>query len=213
MEPLYLITSVIACFMAIAFAMRATRVERRARKLSADLEAANVLLREQTRIDEMTGLANLREFEERLGYAWSDHARTGHSLSVVKIDVDRFEWFNEHHGRAAGDEALRAVAQAMRGVVERPNDLLARYGGEKMVALLPNTDTEGAEFVAEAMAEEVRKLGLPHDECAYGVLTVSVGVASVVPEADEGTETLLEAVEAALQQAKTSGRDRVCSAP
>ncbi|WP_240732892.1 GGDEF domain-containing protein [Halioglobus maricola] len=212
MELFYLITSAIACLMAIAFAMRATRVERRAKKLSAELEAANVLLREQARIDELTGLANLREFEERLGYAWSDHARTGHALSLVKIDLDRFEWFNEHHGRAAGDKALHAVAQAMRGVVERPTDLLARCGGDKMVALLPNTDTEGAEFVAEAMAEEVRKLRLPHDECAYGVLTVSVGVASVSPEAETGKDTLLEAVETALQQAKTAGRDRVYAA-
>ncbi|GEO82966.1 GGDEF domain-containing protein [Pararhodospirillum oryzae] len=160
-------------------------------------------------VDDLTRLANRRQFNERLAAEWARAQRAGQSLGLVMIDVDFFKKYNDAYGHPAGDECLRQVARAMEGAIRRPADLAARYGGEEFVLVLPDTGPEGALHVANAVGEAVRQLGLRHEAgTGLGVVTISLGVAATVPHADLSPETLKSAADQALYAAKEQGRNR-----
>lgn len=173
-------------------------------------------LRRLAFIDGLTGLHNRRALDERLARELRHAARTGQPLALCLIDVDFFKAYNDHYGHQAGDDALRAVAQALQAAMLRPVDLAARYGGEEFLCLLPATDAAGAAAVAERLRAAVQALALPHAHSGVAsVLTVSVGVAhwAAAPGGPPAAaaETLLAAADAALYEAKHAGRNRVCS--
>jgi diguanylate cyclase (GGDEF)-like protein/PAS domain S-box-containing protein len=180
--------------------------------------ALNLELEKQALTDGLTGLFNRRRFDEALGQEWSRAARAHQPLSLVMVDVDRFKLYNDHYGHQQGDDALRLVASALSKCCRRPGDLAARYGGEEMVLLLPGANEEGAMGRAEAARAAIQGLGLPHaGNPALPVLTASVGVATLLPSLDEvagAPQALIAAADAALYEAKRTGRNRViCAAP
>lgn len=192
------------------------RLEQRVRERTAALEAANRRLEAFSRIDGLLGIANRGYFEQRLLEEVARHARQRRPLALVMVDVDHFKRYNDRYGHQAGDACLRAVAQALARVVRREPDLLARYGGEELVALLGDTTLQGACVVAQRAVEAVRALGLRHEASETApVVTISAGVAACVPEGAEDAARLVQQADAALYAAKRAGRNRVggCASP
>ncbi len=163
--------------------------------------------------DGLTGVANRRLLDYTLEQEWLRGLRDGTPLSVVLIDVDHFKKYNDHYGHLAGDACLRRVATEVAAVLRRPPDLLARFGGEEFVAVLPNTPAAGAETVSEVLRRTVEECGVPHCGNSFGVLTVSLGCATVVPSTRTSVAALLKAADEALYEAKAGGRNQARRAP
>ena len=167
------------------------------------------LLEQLALLDGLTHIANRRRFDQRLAEEWRRCQREGHPLSLLMIDVDHFKAFNDYFGHADGDRALEQVAAVMAAEMERAGDLLARYGGEEFVALLPGVEPEGAKVVAERLRSAVAALAIPHADSIGGVLTLSVGVAGMVPDLPGSSDELQALADRALYAAKSGGRNRV----
>jgi diguanylate cyclase (GGDEF)-like protein len=188
----------------------AQELEQRVTERTLELETANRQLARLAAVDGLTGLGNRLHFDEELRRAWLDHLRRGAPLALVLADVDEFKKYNDRHGHLAGDEALRQVAGAMAASALRPGDLVARYGGEEMVALLPNTNLEAARHIGERMRAAVAAASIPH-AASSGVqhVTVSIGVATTIPNSTMQRGALVEQADRALYRAKKGGRNRV----
>jgi diguanylate cyclase (GGDEF)-like protein len=133
-------------------------------------------------------------------------------LSLLFLDADHFKRYNDRYGHQQGDQLLAALARVLKKKARRPRDLAARYGGEEFVVLLPNTSRQRAAEIAEGIRRAVAALKVPHADAAAGIVTISVGVATAVPQADDAVASLVEAADAAVYQAKESGRNRVAVA-
>ena len=183
----------------------------------SERKALELQLIAMARVDGLTGLANRRAFDAALDVEWRRAQREGAPLSVLLIDVDRFKNFNDHYGHLGGDECLIKIAAAVEGGIKRPGDVAARYGGEELVVLLPQTDTRGAMVMANKLCALVEGLGLAHEHNPpWKVATISIGAASVVPNEtfpDRTPQWLLGRADAALYAAKAAGRNRAMSAP
>jgi diguanylate cyclase (GGDEF)-like protein/PAS domain S-box-containing protein len=180
--------------------------------IAEDLEKANQELHRLSIIDGLTQIANRRRFDECLNLEWARMAREKTPLSFIICDVDFFKLYNDHYGHLLGDDCLRSVAKAIDQSTRRPSDLAARYGGEEFAVLLPNTDTEGAFFVAESIRKKVQALLIDHAVSPiHPCVTLSLGVSSVIPDYDNNPQMLLEASDSALYDAKREGRNRVCA--
>lgn len=185
-------------------------LEKRVADRTADLERANQKLARLASIDGLTLVGNRRFFEEALKRLWAEHERRGAALSLVLCDVDHFKHFNDTHGHVKGDETLRAVAGVLNDAASRPGDTVARYGGDELVVLLPDTDEEGAREVGERVRSHVADLKIPHDGQDSGpTVTVSIGIATLVPRRGQRAEVLLERADAGLYEAKKNGRNCV----
>lgn len=158
--------------------------------------------------DHLTGVANRRYFEEALNREWLRGRRSGRPISLVILDIDNFKRFNDTYGHAVGDEVLQAVATMILGRLRRGGDLVARFGGEEFAVLLPETDCDGARVLAEDLCDRARHLSAPPDN-AYPAPTLSAGLSACIPREEMETDTLLNAADAALYQAKAGGKDRV----
>ncbi|MHC8298025.1 sensor domain-containing diguanylate cyclase [Pseudomonas sp. ZS1P83] len=157
--------------------------------------------------DALTGLANRRTLDQALRHEWFRAQRSGLPLSVLMIDADHFKAFNDRHGHQGGDDALRSVANVISANVRRPADLAARYGGEEFSVILAETDSQGAQQIAEHIRATVEQLPLVAG--AESPITVSIGISTWTTSAEIGLEQLLFAADKALYQAKESGRNRV----
>lgn len=168
------------------------------------------LLEHLAHMDGLTELANRRRFDAVYAAEWQRARRQQHPLSVALLDIDAFKQYNDHYGHPAGDRALRSVARVACAALRRAGDMAARYGGEELVLLLPETDAAQALFVAESVREAVAQLLIPHEHSpASPVLTVSIGGATLPPGGSEDAAALFDAADAALYRAKESGRNRV----
>ncbi len=159
--------------------------------------------------DALTGIANRRMFNETVDREWARATRERLSIALLMVDIDFFKTFNDAYGHQAGDLCLRQVAEAFAGTLKRHGDVVARYGGEEFAVLLPGTDVGGAISLAESLRESVAALALMHGGSSIGRVTVSIGVAAVVPEADQRFEELIEHADHSLYRAKMRGRNRV----
>lgn len=161
-------------------------------------------------VDSLTGIANRRHFDQQLHGEWRRCLRSRRPLALVLLDIDYFKQFNDLYGHPRGDACLRVVAGELRSRLGRSHDLVARYGGEEFVCLLPECDLEGASKIARVLCRAVRALGIVHAGSAVAdVVTISVGVASQVPDAAGSPEALLASADACLYRAKQQGRNRV----
>ena len=186
------------------------------RRIAEDeLAAANREIAAQAVTDPLTGLANRRRFDALLETEWRRAMRDGTRISLLMIDVDRFKLFNDRYGHQAGDACLQVVAAALAGEAHRPTDLAARYGGEEMVLLLPVTEEAGAEELAERVRAAIAGCGVVHEASPpAGVVTASIGFATLAPQPDDEAAQparLVAAADAALYEAKRRGRNRAVS--
>lgn len=184
----------------------------RRKTIEANLEEANKRLRLLASTDGLTGLLNRRAFDEAFAREFRRSVREGSDLSLVLIDVDRFKDFNDAYGHQAGDECLREISLAFAKRLHRPADIGARYGGEELVALLPNTPLLGALEMADTLRRGVRALEIVHTGSEPGIVTISLGIATLRSGTGfaDGAE-MLRAADIALYRAKAEGRDTVCA--
>lgn len=176
------------------------------------LQTANQELQRLAHMDGLTQVANRRSFDSNLAQEWRRLAREQHPLTLILCDVDFFKNYNDTYGHQLGDDCLRNIAGAISSVLKRPGDVIARYGGEEFAIILPNTPVCGALHVAVEIKTVVRSLKMPH--CASLIsqyVTLSMGIASVVPSTGFSPMSLLVAADRALYRAKLEGRNRICS--
>ena len=167
------------------------------------------MLDEIAQRDGLTGIYNRRRFDEHLAHVWQHGVREHRPITLMLGDIDHFKAFNDRYGHQAGDEAMKAVAAILAEFARRPLDLVARYGGEEFAIVLYDTTQAHAAQVAEQLLEAVRGLCIPHQgSSAATVLTISVGVACVVPEARRSSAGLLQLADQALYAAKDAGRNQ-----
>jgi diguanylate cyclase (GGDEF)-like protein/PAS domain S-box-containing protein len=174
----------------------------------AAAEAANRELAILSTTDSLTGLANRRRFDETLQAEWQRGARAARPLSLAMLDVDWFKRYNDHYGHQAGDECLRALAGVLGAQAHRISDLAARYGGEEFAVIAPDTDAAGMLRLAESIHTALEALALPHAESPLGRVTVSIGLAVLVPGDAASPAALLRLADEALYRAKAQGRNR-----
>jgi diguanylate cyclase (GGDEF)-like protein/PAS domain S-box-containing protein len=159
--------------------------------------------------DGLTGLLNRRRFDALLATEWAAAQRTRQPLSLVLIDIDHFKQYNDRYGHIRGDDCLKSVAASLAKCANRPRDFVARYGGEEFVIVLPETDANGAETIANKCREAVVQAGITHDDSTIGRVTLSAGVGSIVPAQTDVAIEFLTAVDQCLYQAKANGRNSV----
>jgi diguanylate cyclase (GGDEF)-like protein/PAS domain S-box-containing protein len=181
-------------------------------ELYQQLQAANQRLQRLAMLDGLTQIANRRCFDDYINQEWQRSAREKISLALILCDVDYFKNYNDACGHLAGDDCLVQIAQAIRRAIKRPADLVARYGGEEFAIVLPNTDTNGAVQVVENIQTELQQLQITHPCSTVSLyVTLSFGVASLVPQSEICCQYLIDIADQALYQAKTGGRNRYYS--
>ena len=173
------------------------------------LRAANSHLQELATSDALSGLANRRGFDARLAADWQRSGKLHRPIALLMIDVDYFKLFNDRYGHVEGDVCLRRIGKLLREAATGEDDLPARYGGEEFALLLPGADVDMALKVGERLRRAVEGLCLTHASSPDGQVTVSVGVASLVPGVAEDAEQLIETADIALYAAKRRGRNAV----
>lgn len=179
--------------------------EERYRQLASSME-------ELAAVDALTGVANRRQFDHMIQKEWHRAYRHRSPLTLLLIDVDRFKAFNDLYGHLEGDSCLRSVARIAAEISRRSSDTVARYGGEEFAVILPGTHAEGAQQTAERLRKAILDLEMAHGGSSHGVVTVSVGCATVVPRDGAHVNEIIAAADAALYAAKAAGRNCVRAA-
>ncbi len=178
--------------------------------LQHELEIKNCKLEKLTMEDGLTSLGNRRCLDNNLESEWHRGLRSSQPLSAVMIDIDHFKLYNDTYGHPEGDICLKRVASALKSTLMRQSDIITRYGGEEFVAILPDTEIEGAIQVAQRMLEAVSSLNISHSSSlTVDHVTVSLGVSTVIPVAGSIPEFLIKAADKALYCAKDGGRNRL----
>ncbi len=175
-----------------------------------ELAQENSRLRRELIIDTLTGLTNRRGFDEFFDDEWRRALRSNYQISIMMIDIDFFKQYNDTYGHLKGDDSLVQVANILKTIARRPGDVVARFGGEEFVVLLPMTNAQSAVQIAEKTCRHVESLGIPHKESDISsYITISIGVVTALPRQDMALVELIKAADQALYQAKNDGRNRV----
>ncbi|MEQ1762792.1 MAG: diguanylate cyclase [Pyrinomonadaceae bacterium] len=189
---------------------REKKLARLVEERTAELAKANEDLHRLAHSDGLTKIGNRRRFESFLSDEWHRAVRFRTEISLVLIDIDHFKQFNDTYGHQAGDECLQKVAEAFADSIKRPTDLVARFGGEEFALVLGGTNSEGAVTIARSALANLRNLEIQHASSPIGeFLTVSLGIATVLPRMGSSEADLIRAADEALYQAKKNGRDRM----
>lgn len=207
-----MITGLVAAYLRM-LSRRSFEIESVAEQRNSALQEANKKLAHLSQTDGLTQIANRRFFDESFVQEWKRTKREKQPISLVLFDLDFFKQYNDQYGHLQGDECLRNIAELVSSVINRPGDLFARFGGEEFILLLPNTPEAGALMVANQCRELVESLAMPHHKSSISeVVTISVGVCSLVPETGLTEHDMLDLTDQALYCAKDRGRNRVVSA-
>ncbi|MBT3185085.1 MAG: diguanylate cyclase [Nitrospina sp.] len=179
-------------------------------ELEKSLRASNKQLELLSTLDGLTGIANRRTFEKFLEREWKSSMRHTQPATAIMMDIDFFKLYNDTYGHQAGDDCLKKVARTIEKSLRRPGDLVARYGGEEFVAILSDTSQKGAFSLAEKVRASVEALEIPHQASPVNkFVTISLGVASRVPERGDASSILISEADQSLYKAKQEGRNRV----
>ncbi len=189
---------------------QAFRFLRESQKQLAD---ANIELQKLAALDGLTGIANRRRFDDAMRVEWQRGQRERQPLSLLMCDIDYFKQYNDTYGHLSGDLCLKKAAAVLTEHLKRPADLAARYGGEEFAIVLPDTPLAGALTVAQECVQHLHHLGMAHSGSPHGVVTMSIGVASIVPSPESNLEELLASADRALYAAKNGGRNQALAAP
>ena len=185
-------------------------LEKQVAERTKRLSQLNKKLDKMAYIDGLTRIANRRSFDDYARKTWKQCKRSQTPLTIIMSDIDFFKKYNDGYGHQAGDECLKAIAQAMQNKINRPTDLLARYGGEEFIIILPETDDQGGFHIANKILKAVEGLGIAHEfSMVKDIVTISLGVATVVPNDKNKMEELIEKADTALYQAKSTGRNKI----
>ncbi len=183
------------------------------RESQRKLADANIELQKLAALDGLTGIANRRRFDEAMRAEWLRGCREQRPLSLIMCDIDCFKAYNDTYGHQAGDVCLKRTAAVFTEHLKRPADLVARYGGEEFAIVLPDTTAEGALQVAMACRAHLETLAIEHSGAAGGIVTLSFGVATMVPTTQQDSALLIAHADKALYASKDSGRNRVTQHP
>ncbi|MCC5615119.1 PleD family two-component system response regulator [Nostoc sp. CHAB 5836] len=176
------------------------------------LEAANQALHHLANVDGLTELANRRRFDDYFNTQWINLAQEESPLSMILCDIDFFKFYNDKYGHPAGDVCLQKVGYVLSRMAQKHQDLVARYGGEEFAVIMPYTHASGAVHIAAAIQAGVKDLQIVHDGSTVSqYVTLSMGIATVVPSWESSPSDLIVQADKALYQAKTGGRDRFIS--
>lgn len=176
------------------------------------LTQMNHTLEELALLDSLTGLANRRQFDIALKNEMTRAARNDRSVALLMLDIDYFKQFNDIYGHVAGDQCLQQLGRLLQSMASRPGDLMARYGGEELAIILPDTDLQGAVAFAERVLENIRQLKVAHSGSPLGIITASIGASAKVPHPYNDTPLgLVSMADSALYTAKKGGKNQVCS--
>ncbi|MBN3807065.1 diguanylate cyclase [Paraburkholderia sp. Ac-20336] len=181
------------------------------RQSQQQLLATNLELQRLTHSDGLTGLSNRRYLDQYLTAEWRRGARDKTGLGFLMIDVDNFKAYNDTYGHVAGDEVLKSVAHTIESCLGRASDLAARFGGEEFAVVVPGTSAGGLRLLAEKIRIAIEDLAITHAGSAAGVVTISIGVASLVPSIVQPVTTLIEAADVGLYRAKRDGKNQVAT--
>ncbi len=194
------------------FAQLATELNVMASQLGErerELRASNNQLSVLASLDSLSGLANRRGFDSRLGFEWVRAEHSGHSLALMMIDIDHFKLFNDTYGHLEGDACLRHVGETLAMIADQVTGFAARYGGEEFSLMIPAIDATRAREIGEMVRRAIEQLNVPNSAAPLGYLTVSVGIAIGRPSPDMDATGLVEAADAGLYAAKRRGRNLV----
>lgn len=183
-----------------------TRLEQRVQERTMELEEANRQLQQLSSLDPLTGTYNRRYLDDQLKSEWSRAQRERYPVSLIMLDIDHFKSFNDRYGHAVGDECLRFLARHLLGCIYRTPDVVVRYGGEEFAVVLPCTNARGAEVIARRIRKTLSDHPFPVGRRSEK-LTVSQGIASVIPGPGEAPDIVLNHADEALYEAKNAGRD------
>ena len=187
------------------------QAEQQLEQANQHLQQMNDELHRLSEIDELTQIANRRRFDQHMESVWRRAQREQSEIGLIMADIDFFKRFNDEYGHQAGDECLHRVAQALAGELHREGDMVARYGGEEFILLLPGLNLAQTEQLAQLLLQAVRNLQIPNVQADCHMVTISLGVASVVPTRHDRIESLVSRADQALYAAKKRGRDQCCS--
>jgi diguanylate cyclase (GGDEF)-like protein len=190
--------------------MRYLETQRKLTQSEGALQMAMERFQELSYIDPLTKVANRRQFEEALAIEWNRTMRRGAPLSLLMMDLDHFKLLNDTYGHLRGDDCLMIAAQTLSSRLKRAGEMLARYGGEEFAAILPDLPAAQAAHLAENLRVAIASLGIENRESPNGAcLTISIGVATCYPSAQETAEALLAEADQSLYAAKQAGRNCV----
>ncbi len=176
--------------------------------LRRELEESNEKLRQLSSLDGLTDLPNRRFFDETLVREWQRGRRRQTPLTLIIADIDHFKAYNDAYGHVIGDDCLKKVAAGLGRSILRDVDTIARYGGEEFAAILPETDEEGGILIANRMLKTIQDLNIPHEQSTTSHrVTISLGLATVIPSEDTNATRLIQSADRALYLAKASGRN------
>ena len=179
-------------------------------EFSKQLEKANRQFKRLTFIDGLTGIGNRRHFDEFLEKEWQRNMRDNKPVSLIMGDIDFFKNYNDRYGHQAGDDCLKQVAAILNNMAKRPGDLAARYGGEEFAVILSGTDLKQAGVLAGNANKKLKETRIPHsDSQAADYVTLSFGVASIIPKYGTKSYDLIKTADKSLYKAKNSGRNQV----
>ena len=213
MPLLIMLSGLLISFLLAAYlrglVARSAEIEQLVEARTRKLHEANEKLATLSMTDGLTGIANRRNFDSHLEVEWKRGIREQQPLTLMLIDIDFFKAYNDHYGHLEGDRCLRHVARILNEQISRPRDLVARYGGEEFALILPHTD-QAAQTLGEQCRAAIEALALPHVASSLAtVITVSVGIATQIPQRGSRPTELIARADQALYQAKSSGRNRV----
>jgi diguanylate cyclase (GGDEF)-like protein len=182
-------------------------------KIQIELCVKAEMLLDLARRDPLTGIFNRRYFNDRLRDEWARHQRTREPVAVAMVDLDWFKQFNDLYGHVKGDECLVAIADVLRQATRRPGELVARFGGEEFILLLPGTSVPAAAAIGEKLCDDVRGMQYPHGHSCIGHVSISIGLASTVPDDTLRPMELIRSADEALYAAKAAGRNGHVAVP